>query len=263
MKKSLLILLGMLSCTGAQAATVPSRYLEDNITRNYYMDELEHCPGLLEMRPGDLWTITFPETIRDSFITREGVIDRQVVDNRLVMAAVGNTGSTPVLVMTTDSKAPRFRVDIKSGEGGRNKNVMVLPGLPPGGTQCPGAQISAVSRPGGPLTDAGMTASLPGAVFPKAEGRVRAAAPSYLQADLKRTGMNLQITLNNTLESDLALDGKDLRIGGMPTALDRFYLIPASSSLNITVPTAAYGEFQWPGVIIGSAEPFTITATLP
>lgn len=278
MKKTILLAMSLLGLGSAHAATVPSRYLDTNITRPYYIDELEHCPGILEMRAGDLWTLTFPDAVQDSFITREGVIERQVVGNRLVMAAVGSSGNTPVLVMTSDNKAPRFRVEIKSGEGGGNKNIMILPGLPPGGSNCPGSQqfmssgagqpssvmASAPSKQGSPAATTGVSplfyvADENGATAKKAEGRVQAATPSYLQVFFERQGADLNITLNNLLDADLALDARDLRIGSVNTTLDRFYLLPAGSSLNITVPSAAQGNVSWNGTVIGSGETFQVT----
>ena len=297
--KKLPAFLGMLMLSPVLAASVPSRYLDSNITRTYYMDELEHCPGVLEMNPGDLWTLTFPDNIRDSFITREGVIDRQVIENRLIVAAVGNSGNTPVLVMTGNNKAPRFRIEIKSGAGGQNKNIVVLPGSPARGSQCAGAQLHveapidtpapavavapvtfietpiptpAPSLPVAKTTQASITSPLivnlrrsAGVSSPKAEGRVQAANSNNadFNMSMQRTAQGLRILLNNGLNADTALDAQDLLIGGVPTTLNRFYLIPAGSQLEITVPEKTFGDLEWKGVVIGSGEILNLTGQTP
>ncbi len=128
---------------GALASTNP--YLGNSSTRTYYLAELEDCPGKLDMQPGDLWTLTFPDKLADAFVTRNGLVERRLQDNRLIIAVVGPSGSTPALVLTEDGRAPLFSITIQPGPGGRNKSVIVKPGLPPGGSRC-GAAGSAAPR---------------------------------------------------------------------------------------------------------------------
>lgn len=117
-------------------ATAGAQQLDPNITRIYYLGDLENCPGKLDMQPGDLWTLTFPDTVTDAFVTRNGIVERQIQGNRLIMAVTAQTGTTPALVLTEDGQAPRFNITVAAGKGGRNKNVVIRPGLPPGGSKC-------------------------------------------------------------------------------------------------------------------------------
>jgi len=145
MRKSLLAGLLLLGLGAASAA--PNSYLDPSITRFYYLGELEQCPGKLDMQPGDLWTLTFPEGITDAFVTRNGIVERQIQENRLIMAVTAPTGSTPALVLTEDGHAPRFSITVEAGKGGRNKNVVIKPGLPPKGSKCPGLSAAPSTKP--------------------------------------------------------------------------------------------------------------------
>jgi len=121
-------LLALLSLTLSITALAGNPYVGTNITRTYYESELESCPGVLDMQPGDLWTLTLPDNITDSFLTRDGLVERKVQGNRVVMAVTATSGSSPMLVMTEDGHALRFMITIQGGVGGRNKNVVIKPG---------------------------------------------------------------------------------------------------------------------------------------
>lgn len=128
-----------------------SQYLAGNISRTYYLGELETCPGKLDLQVGDLWTLTFPQPIADSFVTRDGLVERKVIDNRMIIAVTGSGGSTPALVLTEDGKAPRFDLTITPGPGNRNKNVVIKQGFPAKPTPCNLSQISVASPEPNPL----------------------------------------------------------------------------------------------------------------
>jgi len=132
-------LLALLSLTLGMTALASNPYVGQNITRTYYEGDLESCPGVLDMQPGDLWTLTFPDNITDSFLTRDGLVERKVQDNRVVMAVTATSGTSPMLVMTEDGHAPRFMITIQGGAGGRNKNVIIKPGWS-GTTACGGVK---------------------------------------------------------------------------------------------------------------------------
>jgi len=121
-------LLALLSLTLSITALAGNPYVGTNITRTYDESELESCPGVLDMQPGDLWTLTLPDNITDSFLTRDGLVERKVQGNRVVMAVTATSGSSPMLVMTEDGHALRFMITIQGGVGGRNKNVVIKPG---------------------------------------------------------------------------------------------------------------------------------------
>lgn len=176
----------LLASLAILAGTASAQQLDPNITRVYYLGDLENCPGKLDMQPGDLWTLTFPDTVNDAFVTRAGVVERQIQGNRLIMAVTAQTGTTPVLVLTEDGQAPRFNITVTAGKGGRNKNVLIRPGLPPGGSKCTAAQATpapaaAVKPPATPTVvkpSPAPTRPLPATVTVRAPVSVTTAAPA-------------------------------------------------------------------------------------
>ena len=158
MKKGLLfslLTLTLLSPASAQVKALKGNpYMGKNVTRTYYLADLEGCAGLLDMQAGDLWTITFPENITSFFMTRSGIVEAKTQDNRLLLAGVSSSGSVPIVVLTESAQAPKFVVTMQAGKGGQVKDVQILSGLPPKRT-CP--ESTATQRNTAPSAVAAIT----------------------------------------------------------------------------------------------------------
>lgn len=139
---TLLALALSLSSANAEVAQVKTQknnpYMGQNVTRTYYLSDLEGCAGILDMQSGDLWTITFPENITSFFLTRSGVVEAKSQDNRLLLAGLSGSGSVPLVVLTESAQAPKFIVSMQPGKGGQVKDVQILSGTPPS-SNCPDA----------------------------------------------------------------------------------------------------------------------------
>lgn len=156
MRRALCTLGMVLACGGAGLAQSANRpqatnpYLAVDSTRTYYLDDLERCPGILDLQSGDLWMLSFPEPVSDYFLTRQGIVEAKVTGQRVMLAGVGTSGSVPLMVLTDSGLAAQFNVQVKPGTGGQNKTVQILPGAAPK-SSCPKA--------GGPDTAAPVAAT--------------------------------------------------------------------------------------------------------
>lgn len=148
-RTTLLCLAALTSVAYSQVNTLPGTpYMAKNATRYYFLTELDFCPGVLDMQTGDLWTITFPENISNYYLTRPGVIEAKAQDNRLILTPLTNNGTVPLLVITENNLAPKFLITIKSGAGGRLKDIQIISGSSAKST-CP---VSAAPRATEPVS---------------------------------------------------------------------------------------------------------------
>ena len=264
-----LLLLGTLGL--ASAASNP--YVAASITRTYYLEELESCPGKLDMQLGDLWTLTFPDNVSDSYVTRDDLVKRGTSDNRLVMGVVASKGNSPLMVMTEDGRAARFQITISEGSGGRNKDVRIVAGLPPGGTSCAGikaaqnqqkklaAPVAATvpppltatrpeTRPAAPVavtsppTNAVVVIPvLParGAAPPRrtppsqTPPSVIASTPAPLSVTLKVVGQTLYLDIHNNFGGDVVFSEAALTFGEARASGDTTLTIPSGESLTTSL----------------------------
>ncbi|MFC5849152.1 hypothetical protein [Deinococcus petrolearius] len=261
MRRALFALGMVLVCGGAGLAQSANRpqatnpYLAVDSTRTYYLDDLERCPGILDLQSGDLWMLSFPEPVSDYFLTRQGIVEAKVTGQRVMLAGVGTSGSVPLMVLTDSGLAAQFNVQVKPGTGGQNKTVQILPGAGPkpgcpkaGGvdTAAPVATSAAPNAPApvrqmpssAPIAPTVASAApvpagpaipvLPGAVYGSRfksptlpQGVIGTALPSgkSIQATLSVVNATtIRFEFRNGLGSPVIFNMADLNYAGQPAA---------------------------------------------
>ena len=105
------------------ALLLPTAHAADmNIT----LDDAQAESYTLELGPGALATLTWPDPVKDVTVTRSGIIETKIVDNRVIIAGLSSNGNTPIQI-TTESGVRTWRVRMSSQQNGSIVNVRVLP----------------------------------------------------------------------------------------------------------------------------------------
>lgn len=111
----------------------------------------------LRLGPGSLATLTFPDTVTDVTVTRDGLIDRKMVGNRVLLAGLTGHGSTPLMI-TTESGTYTWRVTLSNDAAGSIVSVTVRDPEPTAQTSTPAPaptpNTPAVPRPDAPVSTA-------------------------------------------------------------------------------------------------------------
>lgn len=85
----------------------------------------------LDLGSGALAVLTFPDTVENVTVTRDGIVETAMDGNRVIMAGLNNYGETPVMVKTS-SGVYTWRIMLSHAHAGRIVNVEVEPApLPP------------------------------------------------------------------------------------------------------------------------------------
>lgn len=135
--KKLILSLSLLSAftfglSSAQTSVPPvapnSSYMGSNITRVYNAEDLMTSYAKLDIRMGQIWVITMPDTVTDVITSREGVLQFSRRGQRVVVGALASSGTYPMLVMTQDN-VYFFQVTLgpNSGGNGSVRNIIVQP----------------------------------------------------------------------------------------------------------------------------------------
>ena len=105
-----------------------SSYMGSNITRVYNAEDLMTSYAKLDVRMGQIWVITMPDTVTDVITSREGVLQFSRRGQRVVVGALASSGTYPMLVMTQDN-VYFFQVTLgpNSGGNGSVRNIIVQP----------------------------------------------------------------------------------------------------------------------------------------
>ncbi len=146
---ALLALSVTLAAPSAHASTTNSnQYLGGNITREYTAADLTTRYGILDIAVGEIWVITFPDTVMDHITSREGVLQFSKVGNRLFIGALASTGSYPIVIPAGD-RVYFFQARLAPNRGGGIRNVIVRGDEPPSPEQAiPGFPAAAAAPVG-------------------------------------------------------------------------------------------------------------------
>ncbi|KQR25612.1 hypothetical protein [Deinococcus sp. Leaf326] len=309
MRRALFSLGMILACGGAGLAQSANRpqatnpYLAVDSTRTYYMDDLERCPGILDLQSGDLWMLSFPEPVSDYFLTRQGIVEAKVSGQRVMLAGVGTSGSVPLMVLTDSGLAAQFNVQVRAGTGGQNKTVQILPGSAPKSScpktsgpdtaapvaVAPAAPASVRRTPSVPVTPTASPAAaattgpaipvVPGAAYGSRfktptlpQGTIGTALPSGKSVQATLTLVNattVRFEFRNGLGSPVIFNLADLNYAGQPAAdtSGTFTLKPGQTAIKtVAFKNSVQNRLlgvTWAGRVTATGEFLTLRGRTP
>ncbi len=79
---------------------------------------------VLRLGPGALGTLTFPDTVTDVTVTRNGLVETRVVGNRVLIAGLTTHGTTPIII-TTESGTYTWRIVMSGPQASSIINITV------------------------------------------------------------------------------------------------------------------------------------------
>ncbi|KQR17920.1 hypothetical protein [Deinococcus sp. Leaf326] len=121
---------------------------------NITLDDAQAESYTLELGPGALATLTWPDPVKDVTVTRSGIIETKIVDNRVIIAGLSSNGNTPIQI-TTESGVRTWRVRMSSQQNGSIINVRVLPPK----AEAPTTVVIGDPAPGADVTTASTSAT--------------------------------------------------------------------------------------------------------
>lgn len=200
------------------ALLLPTAHAADmNIT----LDDAQAESYTLELGPGALATLTWPDPVKDVTVTRSGIIETKIVDNRVIIAGLSSNGNTPIQI-TTESGVRTWRVRMSSQQNGSIVNVRVLP---------PKAEAPTTVVIGDPAPGAAAVTSAPTSTTGVQLGLTTSTKPT----EPVRTEDLPEIKFNLTRDGNVVVLSYTLKAGGSGVLVDERQLTASAGQVRPTL----------------------------
>lgn len=112
--------------TALAAQTRPTtQQVVGNISTMFNAEDLKHAYGVLNINVGDIWSITFPEKVKEYITSQADALSVRIIDNRVLIGSKAIKGTLPLLIVTESDTIYYFQAHLIATQGGGIHDVLV------------------------------------------------------------------------------------------------------------------------------------------